>query len=197
MFEKYRPLLFITLVITLGSCYNYDGPMRPKIAPPKLPEAYVITPPAALNAQEYLQKMAKDIKRGIPSAQVQLLQDSIKVLFPDNISYNQSSILPLENVNLEMKKLAGLINKYEKTNVLVTGHTDNSGEEQNNKRISEMRAQYILDLLLSYQAPKERMSSWGLGSSSPISSNNVDGGRDNNRRVEFVVLSTISDEEEL
>ena len=182
--------LYFILLGGLSSCYWYDGPTRPKRELPK-PKPYVVPVRKSLSAQEYLEKMAGDIQRKIPSAQVQILEDSIKVLFPDNIKYNQSAILPLENINSEIKKLAGLIRQYEKTNVLITGHTDKSGNERNNKKISEMRAKYILELLMAYKAPANRLNSWGLGSSNPLSNN-----ADRNRRVEFVVLSTIVDDED-
>ncbi len=184
-------------------CYNYDGPTRSKIeivqrAPltPPPPRIIAVEKKEVLSQQDYLKQMANEIKKQLPSAQIIMLQDSIKVLFPDNIKYSSSGILPMDNINPEIKKLAGLIVKFDKTNVLVTGHTDKTGDEKNNKNISEMRAKYIMDLLLAYNAPKNRLAAWGLGSNSPISSSRVENANDNNRRVEFIVLSTMSDEEE-
>lgn len=193
--KNFTFLLFVTII--LASCYNYDGPTRAKKTPPTPPTPRVLNVKQTLSSQDYLKRMAGDIKRSLPSAQVTILEDSIKVLFPDNIKYDKSSILPIKSINQEIKKLARLIKKYTKTSVLVTGHTDKSGKEEINKRLSGLRAGYIKDLLLAYKAPKDRINSWGLGSSSPVSSERVNGGSDNNRRVEFVILSTIKDEEEL
>lgn len=182
--------IIIILFLTSSSCYWYDGPTRSKIEPPQ-PKPYVLPVKKSLSTQEYLEKMARDIKRKLPSAQVQILADSIKVLFPDNIKYSQSSVLPIENISGKINKLAQLIRLYNQTNVLITGHTDKSGNERGNKEISNLRAKYISDLLVAYRVPKERLNAWGLGSSNPISSN-----PDINRRVEFVILSTIEDDED-
>ena len=192
-----KNILFLFFAaIALTSCYNYDGPFRSKkVIPSPQPRVLKIKP--TLSSQDYLNKMAGDIQRRLPSAQVTILKDSIKVWFPDNIKYSKSSILPINDINTEIRKLAGLIRKYDKTNILITGHTDKSGDEETNKRLSELRANYINDLLLAHRAPKERINSWGMGSSSPISSEQISGGSDNNRRVEFVILSTIQEEEEL
>ncbi len=188
--------LTLLLPVMLSSCYNYDGPTRAKRIPPS-PKPRVLKIRPTLSSQEYLNKMAGDIERRLPDAQVTILQDSIKVWFPDNIKYDKSSILPIEDINTEIRKLAFLIRKYDKTNVLVTGHTDKSGNEQTNKRLSELRATYIKDLLVANRAPKSRVNAWGLGSSSPISSEIVAHGAENNRRVEFIILSTIEEDQDI
>ncbi len=220
MFKNFI-LIFITVLIS--SCYNYDGPTRPKET-----SSYGINDNNTSNgnynkstndntkggsnnnngnndlnvrpnisSKEYLDDIVRDIKRTLPSAQVSVIEDSIKVLFPDNILYSNSSVMPKEDIYIEMSKLAKLLIKYDKTNVLVTGHTDNLGKSSENKRLSSIRASYISDLLISYQLPQNRVNSWGLGSVSPISSNSTEAGRQRNRRVEFIILSTIQDEEEL
>lgn len=178
--------LILASAMFCSACYNYDGPTRPKrqrIAPAIVP----ISPVQKITGQQYLEEMAGEISKALPSAQVKILKDSIKVLFPDNIRYSNSAILPEYNINSEINRLAELIIKYDKTHVLVTGHTDQNGQEQQNKKISQMRAQYIVDLLLAYKVPNEQLSAWGLGSLSPLQN----GRSDANRRVEFVVLSTI------
>ena len=160
-------ILLLAGVITMASCYNYDGPTRIRREvntqvnrPPikKIPKqqskrstnnSRIVKARKTKTAEQYLQNMANEISNALPSAHVQMLQDSIKVLFPDNIRYKSSSVIPLEDISNESKQLAKLITKYEMTNVLVTGHTDKVGNETTNKKISELRAKYIMDLLLA------------------------------------------------
>ena len=66
-------------------------------------------------------------------------------------------------------------------------------EDKLNKKMSELRAQYIHDLLVAYKVPKSRLAFWGLGGNSPLATNDTENGRAKNRRVEFVILSTIDD----
>jgi outer membrane protein OmpA-like peptidoglycan-associated protein len=218
-------LLIFSLVIGLSSCYLYDGPTRsdedmvawgyPEYGNRKnsngnpfygsgksnsnssdrQTKQIIIT--QKIPSKDYLRKMSEDIKRAVPSAQVKLLMDTLKVLFPDNIRYGNSAVLPTEDFTIELGKLASLIVKYEQTNVLVTGHTDQTGNEKQNKRLSDLRASYIKDVLIANLAPSDRVNSWGLGSSAPIASEQIPGGKEKNRRVEFIILSTIENDSEL
>lgn len=190
-------LLLLTFTLLLTACYNYDGPTRPKRELRKVAQTFTkpfeIPVEKKLSSQEYLMKMAEDIARTIPSSQVEILSDSIKVFFPDNIQFGPSGVMPVNDISPEMSKLARLIIKYDKTHVLLTGHTDKNGDESINRKISELRAQYIMDLLIAYKVSASRLSSWGLGSSSPLKNTS----KGQNRRVEFIVLSTEEDEEKL
>lgn len=73
--------------------------------------------------------------------------------------------------------------------VEVGGHTDSTGSEKANQKISEKRAEsakkYIED---KYNIPSDRMVVKGYGSSKPIADNNTKEGRAKNRRVEFKII---------
>jgi outer membrane protein OmpA-like peptidoglycan-associated protein len=71
--------------------------------------------------------------------------------------------------------------------VQVEGHTDSSGADDNNQTLSEKRADTVLDYLVAHGIAKERLVSKGFSSSVPLDTNNTVEGRENNRRVEFVV----------
>lgn len=187
--------LFISSVLLLSACYSYDGPTHKAnygLDQPSNPKAYV-PGTEKVTSQNYLEKMAVAIKRTLPAAEVKILEDSIKVLFPDNIAYGKNRVTPLENIYEPIGKLSKLIIKFDQTDVLVTGHTDSQGDPIMNKRMSELRAQYIHDLIVSYKVDKSRLAYWGLGGNSPIAANDTEKGRAKNRRVEFVILSTIDD----
>lgn len=71
--------------------------------------------------------------------------------------------------------------------VQIEGHTDSSGGETHNQTLSEARAGAVLDYLATHGISKDRLISKGFSSSVPISTNTTVAGRENNRRVEFVV----------
>ncbi|HYH98804.1 OmpA family protein [Hyalangium sp.] len=71
--------------------------------------------------------------------------------------------------------------------VQIEGHTDSSGAEDHNQTLSEKRAETVLDYLVAHGVAKERLVSKGFSSSVPLDTNNTVTGRENNRRVEFVV----------
>ena len=70
----------------------------------------------------------------------------------------------------------------------VEGHTDNTGNDAVNEKLSADRAQTVMNTLIGMGINKERLASKGWGESKPIDDNNLPEGRANNRRVEFVKM---------
>jgi outer membrane protein OmpA-like peptidoglycan-associated protein len=75
--------------------------------------------------------------------------------------------------------------------VEVEGNADSSGPEEHNQTLSEDRAQAVLGYLVAHGVAKDRLGSKGLSSSKPLDTNATAAGRENNRRVEFVVRFAI------
>jgi outer membrane protein OmpA-like peptidoglycan-associated protein len=71
--------------------------------------------------------------------------------------------------------------------VQVEGHTSSEGSDDHNQTLSEKRAAAVLDYLEAHGIAKERLVSTGFASSVPVDTNATIAGRENNRRVEFVV----------
>lgn len=71
--------------------------------------------------------------------------------------------------------------------VQVEGHTSSEGNDDHNQTLSEKRAEAVLDYLAAHGIGRERLLSTGFASSVPVDSNATIAGRENNRRVEFVV----------
>ncbi len=76
--------------------------------------------------------------------------------------------------------------------VSIEGHTSSEGKEEHNQALSEQRAQAVLDFLVAHGVTKDRLASKGFSSSVPIDTNKTSAGRENNRRVEFVLSLTLS-----
>lgn len=75
--------------------------------------------------------------------------------------------------------------------VQIEGNADSTGAEEHNQTLSENRAQAVLDYLVAHGIAKERLGSKGMSSSKPLDTNATAAGRENNRRVEFVVRFVI------
>jgi outer membrane protein OmpA-like peptidoglycan-associated protein len=71
--------------------------------------------------------------------------------------------------------------------VQVEGHSSSEGGDERNQTLSEKRAAAVLDYLAAHGIAKDRLISKGFGSSVPRDTNDTVAGRENNRRVEFVV----------
>ena len=71
--------------------------------------------------------------------------------------------------------------------VVITGHTDNVGSQKSNQLLSLKRAQAVRNWLVQKGTLSSRMRTVGRGQNEPVSSNDTDEGRADNRRIEFYV----------
>jgi len=70
----------------------------------------------------------------------------------------------------------------------VEGHTDNKGSAQYNLRLSQKRAEAVVEYLVKKGVERERLVPKGFGLTRPIASNATEAGRAANRRVEMIIL---------
>ncbi|HAR95495.1 MAG TPA: flagellar motor protein MotB [Deltaproteobacteria bacterium] len=86
-------------------------------------------------------------------------------------------------------QLAAFLNKYPARKVVAEGHTDSRGSEAYNMRLSERRAESVRSALLARGISPDRVTAKGLGEMYPVANNAKAAGRQQNRRVEIVILS--------
>lgn len=77
--------------------------------------------------------------------------------------------------------------------VQVEGHSSSDGAADHNRTLSERRATAVVDYLVAHGISKDRLVSKGFASTVPLDTNETAAGRENNRRVEFVVFFKILD----
>ena len=99
-----------------------------------------------------------------------------------NFEYGKTSIK--EEANKTLQAIVEILVQYPNANFVVVGHTDSVGSTAFNQKLSEQRAAVIVDFLTSNGVDASRLSSVGLGETSPASSNDTKEGMAQNRRVE-------------
>jgi outer membrane protein OmpA-like peptidoglycan-associated protein len=70
----------------------------------------------------------------------------------------------------------------------IEGHTDNVGDDDMNLKLSESRAKSVKEALVKRGVDDDRLETKGVGEARPIAPNDSPGGRQKNRRVEFVIV---------
>lgn len=88
-----------------------------------------------------------------------------------------------------LQRLAEAAAKCEKVRIEVAGHTDIEGLPQYNQRLSERRAQAVVDFLAEAGVPTARMHAVGYGFARPAVPNTTDENKARNRRIEFNVIA--------
>ena len=90
----------------------------------------------------------------------------------------------------ELDNLAKLMTDYPTLKIEISGHTDNKGTDAINISISEARAKAVVDYLVNMKKISNiRLTAKGYGKSQPISTNETEEGRKQNRRTEFKITS--------
>lgn len=84
-------------------------------------------------------------------------------------------------------KLARFLAEYPEKTILIEGHTDNVGSDTFNQDLSERRAVSVKDALMQASVEEGRISTVGLGETTPMADNETSAGRLKNRRVEIVI----------
>jgi len=87
----------------------------------------------------------------------------------------------------DVARLGNILTRYDKTTVLVSGHTDSTGSESLNQTLSVNRANAVYNILVASGLARNRVSVVGFGESRPIADNSTEYGRQVNRRVEIKV----------
>ena len=82
---------------------------------------------------------------------------------------------------------AAALEKFADLEVEVQGHTDSRGSDLYNKRLSQRRAQAVVDYLVRKDVDRDRLEAHGYGEEKPIAPNSTKTGRAMNRRVELIV----------
>ena len=99
---------------------------------------------------------------------------------------NKATLKPGATNNVE--KIAAILNQYPNYNISVEGHTDATGSDAYNQSLSERRAASVREALVAGGVDAGRITSKGFGESQPVASNDTPAGRQQNRRVEVIVL---------
>jgi SH3 domain-containing YSC84-like protein 1 len=81
-------------------------------------------------------------------------------------------------------------------NIRVEGYTDSRGNPEANRKLSEDRAQAVVNWLTEHGVDRSRLAARGYGQSRPVGTNSTDAGRQKNRRVEVVRLPPPSAKQE-
>ncbi|NEX20800.1 OmpA family protein [Thiorhodococcus mannitoliphagus] len=92
-----------------------------------------------------------------------------------------------------LDKISGVVNKYGKTQLAVSGHTDSTGSAEYNQKLSERRAASVARYLENQGVLPQRIYSAGYGASQPIATNDTEAGRRLNRRVDILIMPITSE----
>jgi outer membrane protein OmpA-like peptidoglycan-associated protein len=134
----------------------------------------------------YMDRQEQELRNVVASSEAASIRRSEDVLvatFKGETFFNHDSSMLLPGGYTEVSRIAGILNKYNQTQIEVGGHTDSTGDEQYNQQLSMRRADAVKNALVQQGINPSRIRTYGYGESRPISSNAA-----TNRRVEITII---------
>jgi len=113
---------------------------------------------------------------------------SLALIRTENVAFEPGSSSFTQGSSAALSELARLLAAYPDTRIRIEGHTDNTGPESVNLRLSRERAEAVANYLTSSSIADKRIIAKGYGSTQPIDDNFTDAGRARNRRIEISYL---------
>jgi outer membrane protein OmpA-like peptidoglycan-associated protein len=161
------------------------------------------TEQAALAAKEAAAKAdAEKAQRDAAALRAQLLEQFNRVLettdTPRGLVVNMADVLfDTGKFNLrpeareKLAKLSGIVLAHPGLNLAVEGHTDSTGTQEINMKLSDQRANAVRDFLIQEGLSADTLTARGFGEDVPVADNSTAAGRQKNRRVEIIVSGEV------
>jgi outer membrane protein OmpA-like peptidoglycan-associated protein len=126
-----------------------------------------------------------ELRRMLVGTGVQVVQtrDGIQLVMMSDVTFRTGQSYINEDFFPVLDSVSVVIKKYNRTTVIITGYTDNVGNDAFNQTLSENRAATVGSYLISRGISPNRVFTQGMGKRDPIASNSTPSGRSMNRRV--------------
>lgn len=135
----------------------------------------------------YMDQQEAKLRQQLAGTGVQVARygDEITLIMPGNITFDTGRS-DIKNQFHEVLSSVGIVlQEYNKTSIEISGHTDSTGGQSLNQRLSEQRARSVASYLAAQGVSGGRIHSIGYGSRRPVATNDTVNGRAANRRVEL------------
>lgn len=137
-----------------------------------------------------MDEQAEELAQSLRDAEVQRVEEGIAIIFDSGLLFGFDSSVIQSNARDNLTQLAASLDQYPDSDILIVGHTDSSGSEDYNLGLSNRRSDAAKTYLVSRGIPSSRIQTQGRGELEPIADNNLEEGRDLNRRVEIAIIAS-------
>ena len=137
----------------------------------------------------HMDKQAEEMRRDLKGVKVERVGEGIKLTFESGILFDSGSSELKGSAKDNIAELSQILNKYRDTNIIVEGHTDNTGSAEVNQKLSEARAAAVASYLQANSVEAGRISTMGYGFNQPVADNSTASGKAQNRRVEVAIFA--------
>jgi len=136
---------------------------------------------------ELAAEQARTLRRQLENLQLRQTESGVVVTLGDVLFESGQAELK-EDAQTSLVEVVDLLQSEPNKKIRIEGHTDSVGNADANLKLSERRANSVLDALVALGVDASRITTVGLGEDFPIASNEDEEGRKKNRRVDVILL---------
>lgn len=134
----------------------------------------------------YMDKQEAELKK-VKGANIERQGDKLVVRFNSAILFDKNKAQLKPKSKSDLAEFAQVLKKYPDTDLVIEGHTDNTGKKPRNQKLSVARAEAVIAYLGAEGVGGPRMTGRGYADDRPIADNKSEAGRKQNRRVEVQI----------
>lgn len=135
-----------------------------------------------------MDKQAKELTQAVPTAEVSRVGEGINMTFDASLAFQINSASISDSYKSDLDAAASIFKKYTDTNILIEGHTDDTGSDEYNMSLSQKRAKAVSNYLVSQGVDRARLTIKWYGETQPKYPND-EANRAKNRRVELAIYA--------
>ena len=162
-------------------------PATATVAPAARTATGSVAPPIDTDAAALRPVPAAPAGTATPADTVNLLPEKLAKLDLSEIRFESGSARLARSGHAVLQQVAELLRAPRTERIEISGHTDSTGSESYNMKLSQQRAKTVVNYLITQGVDPQRMTSVGYGESRPIASNETAAGQARNRRIEINV----------
>ena len=137
-----------------------------------------------------MDKQKKELEEQVKNAKIESVNEgqAIRVTFDSGILFATNSSTLSSTSQNSLRSFAANLKANSQTDMLIIGHTDNTGSDRINDPLSLNRASSVRSFLSAQGVDSSRLRVDGKGSHEPVADNSTASGRKENRRVEVYII---------
>jgi len=135
-----------------------------------------------------MDRQAKELTQAVPTAEVSRVGEGINMTFDASLAFKINSAEISDSYKKDLDAAASVFKSYEDTNILIEGHTDDTGSDEYNMALSEKRAKAVQEYLIAQGVDASRLTAKWYGETQPKYPNDK-ANRAKNRRVELAIYA--------
>ena len=136
----------------------------------------------------YFDQQEAELRRALLNSGVQVErvgENQLLLRLENGIGFDSGSYALESSIHNTLRGVARILVEYPDTSLVIEGHTDSTGSDAINNKLSQARADAVRDYLIENGFPADMITAKGFGSANPIGDNGTRQGRQQNRRVEI------------